>query len=264
MRLFKSIALLTVVFAFTGCGSYKQVPYLQNSESYLSGVQGQKHELYDARIMPKDLITITVSTSDPAVAMPFNLTVPSVISSTYYTTSQPTLQKYLVDNEGEIDFPIVGKLRVGGLTKSEAEELIIGKLDLYLKETPIVSVRMTNYNISVLGEVSNPGTFTIDNEKVNIFEALAMAGDMTIYGRRLDVKLIRENGRGERTVVTLDMTDPAIISSPYYFLQQSDVLYVTPNKTKAKTSDISSSTTIWFTAVSTIVSFATLIVSIVI
>lgn len=258
------IFLLVVVAALvSSCGVYhKQVPYIQNSDNYVANSKGDL-SLYDARIMPKDLITITVSTSDPTVAIPFNLTVPSPISSSNYTTSQPTLQKYLVDNEGNIDFPVIGELTVGGLTKGEAEDLIIERLKEYLKETPIVSVRMTNYNISVLGEVARPGTFTIDNEKVTIFEALAMAGDMTIYGQRQDVKLIREDAKGERKVIKLDITKPSVIASQYYYLQQNDVLYVTPNKPKSKTAGISSSTTIWFSVVSTTVSLATLIVSII-
>ncbi|MFI3264065.1 MAG: polysaccharide biosynthesis/export family protein [Rikenellaceae bacterium] len=256
--------LLLVTFAafITSCSkAYMQVPYLQGSDDYTTGTE---ISLYDAVIMPKDLITITVSTSDPTVAIPFNLTVPTLVTSStnQSSTSQPALQKYLVSNEGYIDFPIIGAIKVGGLTKGQAEDLIKEELKIYLKETPIVSVRMTNYNISVLGEVSKPGTFTIDNEKVTILEALAMAGDMSIYGQRTNVKLVREDHLGERKVVELDITNPDIIASPYYYLQQNDVLYVTPNKSKAKTAGISSSTTIWFSVVSTTVSLATLLVSI--
>ncbi len=257
---FRLFFLVAIASIFTSCGAYyKQVPYLQNSSHYVTDSKGT---MYDARIMPKDLITITVSTSDPAVALPFNLTVPTVMSTANTTTSQPVLQKYLVDNDGYIDFPIIGELSVGGLTKGETEDLIVDKLKAYLKETPIVSVRMTNYNISVLGEVTRPGTFTVDNEKVSILEALAMAGDMTVYGQRHNIKLVREDKKGERQVIELDITDPKIIGSRYYYLQQNDVLYVTPNKSKAKTAGISTSTTIWFSVISTTVSLATLIVSI--
>ena len=120
---------------------------------------------------------------------------------------------------------------------------------------------MGNYKISVIGEVNGPGTFTVSNEKVNIFEALAMAGDMTIYGIRDNVKLIREDHTGKREIVTLNLNDRNILQSPYYYLQQNDILYVTPNKTKAKTSNISSSTTIWFTVVTTLLSLASLIMT---
>ncbi len=257
---FKIFLVVALAALFAGCGSYyKQVPYFQNSDSYEASSDSS---MYDARIMPKDLITITVSASDPSVAMPFNLVVPTVVNSNSTTTSQPVLQKYLVDNDGNIDFPIIGELTVGGLTKGEAEALIVSELKRYLKETPIVSVRMTNYNISVLGEVTKPGTFTIDDEKITILEALAMAGDMTVYGQRKDIKLIREDAKGRRKVIELDITKPDIIASPYYYLQQNDVLYVTPNKVKARTAGISSSTTIWFSVSSALISFATLLVSI--
>lgn len=120
---------------------------------------------------------------------------------------------------------------------------------------------MINYKISVLGEVARPGTFTISNEKVNLFEALAMAGDMTIYGLRENVKLIREDAKGEQQIIELNLNDKHILQSPYYYLQQNDILVVTPNKTKAKTADISSSTTIWFSVISSLVSMATLIIA---
>ena len=124
-------------------------------------------------------------------------------------------------------------MQVGGLTKNAAENLIREQLRPYLKEIPIVTVRMSNYKISVLGEVNSPGTFTINNEKVNIFEALAMAGDMTIYGIRNNVKLIREDCNGQRNVISLNLNEQNILHSPYYYMQQNDILYIAPNKTKA-------------------------------
>ena len=153
--------------------------------------------MYDAKIMPKDLLTIVVSCTNPELAIPFNLTVASnaslTTSTSSFVTTQPTLQAYLVDNDGNINFPVLGELKLGGLTKRGAEQLIIDKLKPYMKEIPIVTVRMVNYKISVIGEVTRPGTFTISNEKVNLLEALAMAGDMTVYGLRDNVKLIRED-----------------------------------------------------------------------
>ena len=187
--------LVLLAFVLAGCSAYKQVPYLQASE--FLDTSSQNTPLYDARIMPKDLLTITVNTTDPETAAPFNLTVATAVSNQNRSlTSQPVLQQYLVDNNGNIDFPVLGTLHIGGLTKSEAENLIREKLKTYITEAPIVNVRMANYKISVMGEVTKPGTFVITNEKVNLFEALAMAGDMTIYGQRDNVKLIRENAQG--------------------------------------------------------------------
>jgi polysaccharide export outer membrane protein len=245
----------------SGCSSYKKVPYLQDADA-VNSLQ-QELPMYDAKIMPKDLLTITVNTSDPEAAAPFNLTVQTTYNTdgTNSLNRQATLQQYLVSNEGTIDFPVLGSLQVSGLTKSEAENLIRQKLGTYLKETPIVTVRMTNYKISVLGEVARPGMFTINNEKVNIFEALALAGDLTIWGMRDNVKLIREDAAGQREIIDLNLNKADIITSPYYYLQQNDILYVTPNKTKAKNSDIGQSTSLWFSGTSILVSIANILVT---
>ena len=256
------------IFAFictmlmVSCTSYKNVPYLQNPEvvnSYMDSLP-----MYDAQIMPKDLLTITVNTSDPEAAAPFNLVVQSPINvaRTSNLTQQPSLQQYLVNNDGFIDFPVLGRLKVGGLTKNQAEDLIREKLGDYLRETPIVTVRMSNYKIAVLGEVARPGMFTVNNEKVNIFEALAMAGDLTVWGLRDNVKLIREDATGKREIINLNLNNAEIVTCPYYYLQQNDILYVSPNKTKAKNSDIGQSTSLWFSATSILVSIASLLVTI--
>lgn len=263
MKIQKLVALLCLAVAMAGCTSYKKVPYLQDLDTVNN--YGKEIPLYDAKIMPKDLLSITVNTTDPQAAAPFNLTVQTPINAAQtniMTTSSPSLQQYLVNNQGEIDFPVLGRLNVGGLTKNQAEDLIREKLAPYLKETPIVTVRMANYKISVLGEVNRPGTFTVSNEKVNVLEALAMAGDMTVYGVRTNVKLIREDADGKREIKELDLTQSDFVLSPYFYLRQNDILYVTPNKTKAKNSDIGNTTTTVISATSILVSIASLIVNI--
>ncbi|MDC2615353.1 MULTISPECIES: polysaccharide biosynthesis/export family protein [Bacteroides] len=260
----RNLWLLLLPFLLTACQSYKKVPYFQNVEVVNEAEQQEK--LYDAKIMPKDLLTIVVSCTNPELAIPFNLTVASnagiAVSTSSYVTTQPVLQPYLVDNEGNINFPVLGELKLGGLTKREAEQLIIDKLKPYMKETPIVTVRMVNYKISVIGEVTRPGTFTISNEKVNLLEALAMAGDMTVYGLRDNVKLIREDANGKQQIMTLDLNKAETILSPYYWLQQNDIVYVTPNKAKARNSDVGNSTSLWFSATSILVSIVSLLVNI--
>ena len=245
------VCLITILL-FVSCQSYKKVPYLQDAE--IVEQTAQQENLYDV-----------VSCTSPELAVPFNLTVASpasVATGNTQLTTQPVLQPYLVDNEGKINFPVLGELKVGGLTKKEAEQLIIEKLKPYIKETPIVPVRMVNYKISVLGEVARPGTFTINNEKVNLLEALAMAGDMTVWGLRDNVKLIREGADGKQQIITLDLNSAETILSPYYWLQQNDIVYVTPNKAKARNSDIGNSTSLWFSATSILVSLASLLVTI--
>ena len=256
--------LLLLPFLLVACQSYKKVPYFQDVE--VVNEANQQEKLYDARIMPKDLLTIVVSCTNPELAIPFNLTVASsaglAASTSSNVTTQAALQPYLVDNEGNINFPVLGELKLGGLTKREAEQLILDKLKPYMKETPIVTVRMVNYKISVIGEVARPGTFTISNEKVNLLEALAMAGDMTVYGLRDNVKLIREDANGKQQIITLDLNKAETILSPYYWLQQNVIVYVTPNKAKARNSDVGNSTSLWFSATSILVSVVSLLVNI--
>ena len=142
--------------------------------------------------------------------------------------------------------------------------MIHDKIMPYLNaaENPVVTVRMSNYKISVLGEVNKPGMFNVSNEKINILEALAQAGDLTIYGVREKVKLIRENANGKKEIVNLNLNDAEIINSPYYYLQQNDIVYVEPNKVKARNSSIGQSTTLWLTSTSIMISIASLLYNI--
>ena len=254
---------LILLLVLSSCGSVKNVAYLQNSDS-ISFTRSEY--LYEARIMPKDVLTITVNTVNPEASAPYNLVVRPTLTSTSSTvgTSGGSLQTYLVSNEGTIDFPVLGNLEVGGLSKSECEKMIHDKLVPFMNtaENPVVTVRMSNYKISVLGEVNRPGMFTVGNEKINILEALAQAGDLTIYGVRDHVKLIREDAKGRKNVVTLNLNDANIINSPYYYLQQNDIVYVEPNKVKARNSGIGQSTTLWLTSTSILVSLASLLYNI--
>ena len=257
------LALVAFAYLITGCGSSKNVAYFQNSDNVdleMSRI------LYDARIMPKDVLSITVNTTDPEAAAPFNLTVATAqsLSTRITATTQPSLQSYIVDNEGNIDFPLIGKIHLGGLTKNEAENLIYERIKPFMNaaENPIVTVRMINYKISVLGEVSRPGMFTVANEKINILEALAQAGDLTIYGVRDRVKLIREDASGKKEIHVLNLNDANIINSPYYYLQQNDIVYVEPNKVKSQNSSVGSMTTLWFSASSILISLTSLLYNI--
>ena len=259
-----SYVLLSVVtMIMASCGSVKNVAYFQNSD-YID--PSRSAFLYDAHIMPKDILTITVNTVNPEAAAPFNLIMrPSLTSATSnLSTTGGSLQTYLVDNNGSIEFPVLGTLKVGGLTKSQCEKMIHDKIMPYLNasENPVVTVRMSNYKISVLGEVNRPGMFVVSNEKINILEALAQAGDLTIYGIRDKVKLIREDAAGMKEIHVLNLNDADIISSPYYYLQQNDIVYVEPNKVKARNSSIGQSTSLWLTSTSILVSLASLLYNI--
>lgn len=221
--------------------------------------------LFDAKIMPKDLLTITVSTTDPKAATPFNLSVTNTLNATgYLSTGAGSLQTYLVDNDGFINFPVVGQLKVGGMTKRQCENYIRDKILPYMSKTenPIVTVKMASFKVTVAGEVKAPGVFNVDQEKISVIEALARAGDLTIYGKRGNVLLIREDATGEKSVHRLNLNDANLINSPYYYLQQNDYLYVEPNSVQAKNSAIGSSTTIWISVVSILTSVASLVVNV--
>lgn len=259
--------LFFIVFAVLcltlgSCGSSKQIAYFQNADS-LSYAASKG--LFDAKIMPKDLLTITVSTTDPKAATPFNLSVTNTLNATgYLSTGAGSLQTYLVDNDGFINFPVVGQLKVGGMTKRQCENYIRDKILPYMSKTenPIVTVKMASFKVTVAGEVKAPGVFNVDQEKISVIEALARAGDLTIYGKRGNVLLIREDASGEKSVHRLNLNDANLINSPYYYLQQNDYLYVEPNSVQAKNSAIGSSTTIWISVVSILTSVASLVVNV--
>lgn len=172
------------------------------------------------------------------------------------------LQSYLVDNNGDINFPKLGTIHVQGLTKTECEKMILEKISPEFNELPIVTVRMSSYRVTVTGEVNRPGVFPVTSEKMSVLEALAQAGDLTLYGRRDNILLLREDATGKKSVHKIDLKDANLINSPYYYVQQNDVIYVEPNKVRANNSTIGQSTTIWFSVISILTSLASLIVTI--
>jgi polysaccharide export outer membrane protein len=245
---------------FVSCGSTKKIAYLQNAENFKYDSLPEK--LYDAQIKPKDLLTITVTTFDREASVPFNLVMPMTSAQTNSLTSQLALQSYLVDNEGYIECPVLGKIKVMEQTKTQLEGMLKQELKVYLKEEPLVNVRFVNYKISVIGEVNKPNTFTVVNEKVNILEALALAGDLTIFGKRDNVKLIREHADGGKEIVFINLNDSELIHSPYFYLQQNDILYVEPNKVKARNSQVGTTTGLWISSISILISAASLLFNI--
>lgn len=261
-KFFLPIVVLTMIVLLGSCSSGKDVPYFQNiDEISLAGSKG----LYDAKIMPKDMLTITVSTTDPAAAAPFNLSVGNTVgASGQLSNGGGNLQGYLVDNDGNINFPVIGHMHVQGMTKSQCQDMIREKLLPYMAatENPIVTVRMSSYRVTVTGEVNRPGVIPVSTEKMSIVEALAQAGDLTVYGKRDNIMLIREDETGQKKMVRLNMNDANLINSPYYYLQQNDIIYVQPNSVKAKNAGIGPSTTLWFSFIGIVTSISSLLVNI--
>lgn len=234
--------LFVGIFLISSCSEVKNIAYFENSDSRtnLSANQNKSAVLFDARIKPKDMLSITVVSSEPEASRIYNLVTPQTETPTDAGSlySQPKLQNYLVDNDGNINLPVLGKILVKDLTRKELELKLQKMLaPAFTKEMPIITIRINNFSVSILGEVLRPGKFETSNERMTILEGLALAGDMTIYGRRDNVKVLREDADGNKKFITLNLNDKNIINSPAYFLEQNDVVYVEPNKSKANSSN---------------------------
>ena len=209
-----------------------------------------------------DLLAIMVNSKNPELALPFNMPMISYQIGSQSSPQQRVLG-YLVDTNGEIDFPILGKMHVAGLTRLQLTELIKQRLtEEDLIKDPVVTVQFLNYKVSVMGEVNRPGSFNISGDRITLLEALSMAGDLTIYGRRDRVAVIREND-GQRTILYHDLRSSDVFNSPCYYLQQNDIVYVEPNNSKAGQSEINQnkSVGVWLSAGSILVSIVSLIVT---
>jgi polysaccharide export outer membrane protein len=236
----RSFLLLAVLFN-ASCTAYKQVPYFQDLRRD-TVVNEKINNFSPFTLQPGDLIALNVTSLNRDADLIFNYNlVPlsqgqggsSGVALPY--NGQSTVYGYLVDHDGDIRIPMVGNVKVLGLTTNDAAAQIESKLQTYLSK-PTVTIRMLNFKISVLGDVKNPGTFSIQNEKITITEALSFAGDLNTTGLRNNVLLIREN-EGKREYVTLDLTSKKIFSSEYFYLKNNDILYVTPNRAKIASTD---------------------------
>lgn len=260
-KIFTLLYFVIFTLFLSSCVNTKKLAYFDNKNEINTALS---KTLYDARIMPKDILQIQVFTMTPEAALPFNLmklTGGSI--STTSSTGQGTVYDYLVDNDGNIEYPVLGTLHLGGLSKTEAENLIKEKIKPYLAESEnvVVHVRMMNYKYAILGGVNRPGVFTTPNEKVSILEAIAQAGDLTTFAYRDRIFLIRENTEGQKDFHQLDINDANIINSPYYYLQQNDVIYVEQKKVQARNAFISANTSIWLSITSSLMSIATFIIA---
>lgn len=255
--------LLTV-----SCTAYKKIPYMENAASIDQSEFSKTALSYEAKVMPNDILLITVNTPTPEASKDFNL--PLIPQSSKATTpsdvnvvseSSGSLQNYVVDKEGYIQFPILGKLKVGGLTKAQVENMIHNAVyPAYTKENPIVTMRFLNYRVTVLGEVTKPGIYTSENARMTIFDAIASAEDLTIYGKRDKVLIVRVDEHGEKHVYPVNLQDKnLLLNNNLYYLQQNDLVYVEPNKTKGNNSKIGSLENLTLSAVSLMVSVVSVV-----
>lgn len=252
----KTIPFLLVFLIFS-CKPSKEIIYYQNIDSLKSS---DKKNNYEIKFQPDDLLTIIVSAEDPESAMPFNMSTISVPSmGNNNAVGQQSLQTYLVDMNGFIDFPVLGKLKVGGLSRSELMKLLETSIGEYIKN-PIVNIRLVNFKISIQGEVNTPGIYNVNSDRITLIEALSLAKDLTIYGKRNNILIIREIN-GEKTSNRIDITKADFINSPFYYLSQNDVIYVEPNKTKINGAAIGTNTGVIISVTSLLITIITLVVS---
>jgi polysaccharide biosynthesis/export protein len=274
----KTIRLMSFflcLLLLSSCAEVKNIAYFQKIERSNNQVITEKKTLvnnetqtkkpsnyYEARIKPKDLLSITVVSSEPEVSRMYNLVVPQIALSSVQNQllSEPILQTYLVDNEGNIEFPVFGKINVKDLTRKELEVVLHEKLaSAFSKEIPIVTIRFVNYSVNILGEVLRPGKYETNNDRLTIFDGLALAGDLTIYGRRDNVKVLRERADGYKMYITVNLNDRNVVFSPGYYLEQNDVVYIEPNKSKSRSSNYGAAETFGISSLSVLLTLTSLI-----
>ncbi|MCT6869262.1 polysaccharide biosynthesis/export family protein [Apibacter sp.] len=245
-----SLLILFLIFSLISCASKKNLYYFQGDETILNEVYK-----YTPTLKPDDMLIITVSALDLESTLPFNQQSPyntNASGSESITSTNPRLKTYLIDENGEIDFPVLGKIKLGGLTRSQAMDFMRNKLKVYIKD-PSVNIHISNFRITVLGEVSKPGTYTLSNEKITLLEALGLAGDLTIYGKRKDIIVIRDKD-GKKIFTHVDLTSNELFKSPVYYLSQNDVIYVHPNGAKTNSSAYSATTSVFISLAGIIIS----------
>ncbi|ANH61073.1 sugar transporter [Dokdonia donghaensis DSW-1] len=250
------LSRITALFLFlsllcTSCISKKEVLYFQDIEALNNQSDNTN---YNTIIRPDDLLSITVSSQDPESVAIFN---PMAGASNALRTTNERLGTYLVDSNGNIEFPFIGTLQIANKTRVEAIALLKGEVNKYAKEA-VVDIRILNFSISVLGEVQRAGTFTIPNERITVLEALGLAGDMTIFGERKTVKIIREEN-GVKSYGELDFTSIDVVNSPFYYLQQNDVVIVSPNKAQVQSGAFNRNSTIFISIAGIIISVLTIL-----
>lgn len=260
MKRIRLIILSLAALLATACSAPK-IAYLEDINS---GQTVQIANVKNIRILPDDKISVLVNSRDPLLSNLFNLPyvtrqLGAIDNRSSYSQG---LSGYTVDTEGNIDFPVLGKVHVAGLTRSEIAAKIKGELEgQNLVKDPVVTVEFLNLTVSVLGEVQRPGRFSIDKDRVTILDAISMAGDLTIQGKRENVLVQRETD-GKTTLYRVDLTKGSeLYASPVFYLQQNDVVYVEPNAMKARQATVNGnnvrSTAFWFSLVSVLTSIAT-------
>ncbi|MDE6081328.1 MAG: polysaccharide biosynthesis/export family protein [Muribaculaceae bacterium] len=259
---YKILTLIFLSMIMASCSSTKHtLAYFDNFDQQTDSVYAVGN--YGVRIVPDDELGIYVSSLNPAATIPYNMPVSDqTVRGEQQISAVPRLQTYIVDSKGDINFPVLGRIHVKGMTTEELAEYLTSRIGEDVVD-PTVRVELVNFCVDVMGEVREPGRIPVKTGRISILDALAMAGDMTEYGQRESVVLIREEN-GVRTVHRLNLNDVNVLSSPYFYLCQNDVIYVEPNSIRQENSKYSQNNSYKISVVSTIVSAASVIASLVI
>ncbi|MEJ0082969.1 MAG: polysaccharide biosynthesis/export family protein, partial [Puia sp.] len=226
--------LLIVLTLFSSSCSTKKIVYFDGINNVT--IKSKFPPNIESLIQINDLLSITVSSANPTASAIFNAPNESTPTTSSATSFGNTLTVgYLVNLNGDILFPVLGKIHAQGLTKSQLQGLLTKQLvDSKQLIDPIVTIRQLNFRVSVLGEVAKPGVYTTPNEKISFLEALSFAGDITIYGKKDNVLLVREDDKGDKLIVRIDLTSSNLFTSPYYYLKSNDIIYVEPSQNREK------------------------------
>lgn len=254
----KSLLIISCIFLLSSCGSRKDIIYFQD-EPITDQSLSELDNNYEIRYKPNDILTIDVSSQNVESVLPFNLPAVSYNVPGSATEQSTVLrQTYLLDPQGNIEFPTLGTIKMGGLTRTEATAMLKDEISVYVKEF-IVNIRLINFTITVNGEVRNPGNFTVQGERISLIQALGLAGDLTIYGKRDNIFLIREVD-GKKKYAKYDLTSINVVNSPVYYLSQNDIIYVEPNRSMVRTSTYNPNTGVLISAISTLATIAAIFI----
>ncbi|TDS13719.1 polysaccharide biosynthesis/export family protein [Sphingobacterium paludis] len=241
------------LFFLNSC-AVKNIPYFQDLPVDSARITKQAAAFTEPVIQFDDILSVTIQTIDPTTAAVANQ---AINESAANGTSIQQITGFLVDKNGSIQIPMIGSVQVAGLTTYQARERILEQARQFYKE-PTVHVRFANYKITVLGEVARPAAYTVPNEKVSVLDAIGLAGDLTIYGKRENVLLIRDKS-GEKELVRLNLNDSKLFQSPYFYLKQNDVIYVEPGKARSEMNNASRTQT--FALITSLATIITLVLT---
>ena len=256
IRYFIHTISILFLIALSSCASRKDLVYFQDEPLVEGQIESAPQQLI---YKPDDILTINVSAADPIAAQPFNLAFVTESNDLTSANGSIRMQTYLIDYDGNIEFPVLGTLHLAGMTRTEATDMLRERISEYAKD-PIINIRLVNFTVTIIGEVSNPGTFTIQDERITLPEALGLANDLTIFAKRQNVLLIREVDNHKK-FATIDLTSVNAVNSPLYYLQQNDVIVVEPNNARIRSSNYNQNNGVIISAIGTLATIVAIVLA---